>query len=392
MAKVCSKAANWIFILMLIVPATALSAEDPPPAQDQKVREPQPVAAIPVPPALRQALASSLGEAALFGAKAIPTPPTGSWGIVSEGDGGGGIFRDSDSEAEAWLGTGGYGVMGFGPNAGGYFADIDSSGFAWVGYGDWGISAAGNSAGGFFEDWNSSSWADVGAGTYRIYGSGTLSFVQNHPYDPSAVIVYAAPEGDEVATSTRGTARLVEGEATVQRGETFRWVTKPDLGLTTFLTPVKKWCDLYVAEQAADSIVVRSRDGSDCGFNSMVYGLRIGFEESSIVQEKQHESIRTDGWNLVIPASAPPSLRMTRARSTPRPSVHHPRTWQASWMCRNKYSLVTSWSSIQTAADRCAVARAPPTTVLWASWRLRQGSSIAKWMRPMAQCGPGTCR
>ncbi len=522
MKKVCSNTAVWVSVLMLMVPGSVLSAEDPPSAQDQAVRKVRPVTTTPVPPALHQALARSLSEAASFGAKAIPTPPTGSWGIVSEGSGGGGIFRDSDSEAEAWLGTNEYGVMGFGLGAGGYFADSDATswtyvgygsrgieaygtemggyfkdidgtgyayvgigdngiqaygdtlggafadanasgfvyagwgdegilasgnlrgghfsdadssgyayvgygdrgieaygtemggyftdsdnlGYAYVGYGDRGIHAYGNAAGGYFKDsdssgyaWagfgdrgieaygtemggyfkdsdnsgyafvgtgeigieaygdsagghfedldgrgyasvgygdrgieafgiytggyfedlddsayayvangnvgiaaygaaeggyftdtTSSTYAHVGFDTSKIFGSGSVSFVQNHPYDPASVIVYAAPEGDEVATYTRGTAKLVEGEATVPLGETFKWVTNPDLGLTAFLTPVSEWCDLYVVEQATDSIVVRSRDGSDCGFNYMVYGLRIGFEESSIVQEKEMES------------------------------------------------------------------------------------------------------
>jgi hypothetical protein len=173
---------------------------------------------------------------------------------------------------------------------GGYFEDSNSFSRAKVGYGDRGIWAYGNAAGGSFDCTTSSAYADVGYSTYKIFGNGAMAFVQNHPYDPSSVIVYAAPEGDEIATYTRGTARLVEGEATVPLGETFKWVTNPDLGLTAFLTPVSEWCDLYVVEQATDSIVVRSRDGSDCGFNYMVYGLRIGFEESSIVQEKEMES------------------------------------------------------------------------------------------------------
>ncbi len=495
MKKVCSKTADWIFVLMLIVPGSVLTAEDPPSAQDQAVREAQPVAATPVPPALRQALASSLSEATSIGAKAIPTPPTGSWGIVSEGDGGGGIFRDSDSEAEAWLGSDGYGVQGFGSVGGGYFKDSDSTGYAKVGWGNYGINAYGSTAGGYFSGsgnngnayvghgnigisafgldkgidaygaamggyfgdldgtgyarvgygdrgieaygsemggyfkdstssgyayvgygasgieaygyttgghfkntagsaypsyakvahldigidafgksiggsfdsnqgrgivaygytmggyfensagsgyahvadghygirafgstaggqfWASdgSGWADVGHGnygieahgsaaggyfwdtdtsdwalvansSYKINGTGSMNFVQNHPYDPSSVIVYAAPEGDEVATYTRGTARLVEGEATVPLGETFKWVTNPDIGLTAHLTPVGDPCVLYVVEQATNEIMVRSRDGSDCAFDYMVYGLRIGFEESSIVQEKEQES------------------------------------------------------------------------------------------------------
>jgi len=464
MKKVCSNSVIWIFVLMLIASGSVLTAEDPPPVQDQANQGTQPIAAAPVPPALRQALASSLGKATSIGAKSIPTPPTGSWGIVSEGSGGGGIFRDSDSEAEAWLGTGGdgvvgygsasggffkdsdgtgygavgsgdrgieafgttmggyfkdldssgyafvgnadygirgygtysgayfkdsdstgdamvgygnrgidargtemggyfkdsdgtgnayvgyadygirafgdtmggyfkdasasgyayagygdYGIRGYGNSAGGYFNDLNGSGYAYVGYGDNGIQAFGdtyggyfldddqsgyalvgsgdngiqaygNSMGGYFADLNSSGWADVGYSTYKIAGSGTVSFVQNHPYDPSSVIVYAAPEGDEVATYTRGTARLSGGEATVPLGETFKWVTNPDIGLTVHLTPVGDPCVLYVVEKATNEITVRSRDGSDCAFDYLVYGLRIGFEELSIVQEKEEES------------------------------------------------------------------------------------------------------
>jgi len=418
MKKVCSINAILIFALMLIFPVTVLHAEDPPSTQDQAVREGQPASTAPVPPALRQALASSLGESVSVGAKAIPNPPTGSWGIVSEGDGGGGIFRDSDSEAEAWLGSAGYGVQGFGSvgggyfkdsdstgyarvgwgnygiyayggtaggyfsgsgnngNAyvghgsigisafgldkgidaygtamggnfedldgtgvanvgvgnygikaygaeaggyfhdsdihggtaivgsgdrgieaygtgmGGYFTDEDSSGFAYVGYGDKGIHAAGDEMGGSFLSLETSNYAYVSYDTYKIYGSGTVSFVQNHPYDPSSVIVYAAPEGDEVATYTRGTARLVDGEATVPLGETFKWVTNPDIGLTAHLTPRGEPIPLAVVELTTEEMIVRAPNDAPEGlvFDYIVYGLRIGFEESSIVQEKEQES------------------------------------------------------------------------------------------------------
>jgi hypothetical protein len=435
MSKAFSMTASWIFVLVMIVPGAMIMAEDPSTTGDQAVREAQPATTVPAPPALRQALASSLGEAVSIGAKAIPTPPTGSWGIVSEGDGGGGIFRDSDSEAEAWLGSAGvgitaygtvaggyfkdsdssgqsyvgeggygiksygntaggyfddttgsghayvghgdygimsygntaggyfadlggsgysnvgeggygirsygnqaggyfkdsdssgysnvgkddYGIMSYGNTAGGYFADLDSSGwariaradygvdgrgnvtggyfsdrdssgYAYVGYGDHGIAGYGDRAGGYFQETDSSAHAYVAYSTYKIYGNGAVSFVQNHPYDRDSVIVYAAPEGDEVATYTRGTARLDDGEAQVPLGETFKWVTNPDIGLTVHLTPVGDPCVLYVVDQETDQITVRSESGIDCTFHYLVYGLRIGFEESSIVQEKERES------------------------------------------------------------------------------------------------------
>lgn len=243
----------------------------------------------------------------------------GEYGVYAGGSMAGGYFEDSDSTGYAYVGRSDFGIRGYGAVSGGYFSDYTSSGYAYVGYSDYGIYARGSSTGGFFEDNDSTGFAYVGYGdygiwgngsstggyfrdtdnstyayvahsAYKIYGTGTVSFVQNHPLDPSSVIVYAAPEGDEVATYTRGTARLDGGEAKVSLGETFQWVTNPDIGLTAFLTPVNDWCDLYVAEQGTDSIVVRSRDGSDCTFNFMVYGLRIGFEESTIVQEKQRQS------------------------------------------------------------------------------------------------------
>jgi hypothetical protein len=118
-----------------------------------------------------------------------------------------------------------------------------------------------------------------------------VSFVENHPIDKDRVIVYAAPEGDEVGVYTRGTARLANGEARVNLGPTFRHVTNPDIGLTVYVTPVGAWSDLFVASKGTEEIVVKSHGGDpNAAFDYIVYGLRIGFEETSIVQEKTTES------------------------------------------------------------------------------------------------------
>ena len=146
--------------------------------------------------------------------------------------------------------------------------------------------------GGFFDDTNSSSSARVGYDTYKIWGTGTPSFVQNHPVLSDRVIVYAAPEGDEVATYTRGRARLSGGETRVKLGSTFKLVTNPDIGLTAHLTPRGPCHGLYVVSLTTSEMVVRElEDGtSDVPFDFIVYGLRIGFEDVSIVQEKQEEA------------------------------------------------------------------------------------------------------
>jgi hypothetical protein len=159
-------------------------------------------------------------------------------------------------------------------------------------YGGCGVLGKSPQTGGYFEDTNSGSDARVGHSTYKVQGSGSVSFAQNHPADGSRVVVYACPEGDEVATYTRGTARLVGGEARVPLGETFKWVTNPDIGLTAHLTPRGNCHGLYVESLRTDEMVVRELGGgaSDVAFDYIVYGLRIGFEEVAIVQQKQQEA------------------------------------------------------------------------------------------------------
>jgi hypothetical protein len=155
-----------------------------------------------------------------------------------------------------------------------------------------GVSGSGAYQGGYFRDTDDNLFSRVAYSTYKISGSGTCAFVQNHPYERDRVIVYAAPEGDEVATYTRGTARLVDGEARVRLGETFGWVTNPDIGLTAHLTPRGCGSVLYVESLTTEEMTVRSFEGfpSDVVFDYIVYGLRIGFEDISIVQEKQEEN------------------------------------------------------------------------------------------------------
>lgn len=270
------------------------------------------------------------------------------YGIDAEGNTAGGYFKDTNASGYAYVGYGDTGIEGRGNTAGGYFHDADNTGYAYAGYGDYGVYAQGNDMGGYFKDLNQTgtcfagyqnfgilgmgeqagaqfgstaagtgyanvglpfygidsygsecggyfhdsdsggSWAEVGRGTYKIYGTGSVSFVQNHPADASRVIVYACPEGDEVAVYTRGTARLSNGEAHVKLGATFQWVANPDLGLTAHLTPHGEAVPLAVVSLSPIELVVTGP--KDVAFDYLVFGLRIGFEESSIVQEKKAES------------------------------------------------------------------------------------------------------
>src|SRR4029453_11578682 len=65
-----------------------------------------------------------------------------------------------------------------------------------------------------------------------FYCTGTKSFLQNHPYEKDLSIYYVALEGDEPGTYTRGSGRVSNGVVRVPLGETFAWVTNPDIGLT----------------------------------------------------------------------------------------------------------------------------------------------------------------
>lgn len=218
----------------------------------------------------------------------------GTYGVKGKGTTAGGYFEDAGGHGFAYIGYSPRwrGVHAKGDSIGGVFGCNNKSGYSYIGDAHRGISAYGNAGGGYFEDTDGGNYCYAGHDAYKTHGSGTNSFVQNHPEDNSRVIVYAAPEGDEVATYTRGTGRLVGGEAQVSLGETFKWVTNPDIGLTAHITPREDCKGMFVASLTTTEMLVKELSGgnSDATFDYIVYGLRIGFEEISIVQEKKHES------------------------------------------------------------------------------------------------------
>ena len=212
---------------------------------------------------------------------------------------------DNGGIASTLLSSGHWGLTatgqfcGAGCGGGGFFRDTSplTTTQTYVAYADVGIETHASGSGGSFYNTNGIATAVATSGGYGISSNGTKSFVQNHPDDPNAVIAYTALEGDEAGTYTRGSARLVGGEARIVLGETFRWVTNPDIGLTAHLTPVGEWADIYVASKSTSEIVVKSRDprAADAAFDYVVFGLRIGFEDNPVVRDKEHE--------MPIPAS-----------------------------------------------------------------------------------------
>jgi hypothetical protein len=212
---------------------------------------------------------------------------------------------DNGGTSSTFLSSGNWGLTatgqfcGAGCGGGGFFRDTSpaTTTQAYVAYADVGIETHASGSGGSFYNTSGVSTAVATSTGFGVVSNGTKSFVQNHPDDPNAVIAYTALEGDEAGTYTRGSARLVGGEARIALGETFRWVTNPDIGLTAHLTPVGDWADLYVAAKNTSEIVVRSRDprAANAAFDYVVFGLRIGFEDNPVVRDKEHD--------MPIPAS-----------------------------------------------------------------------------------------
>ena len=244
------------------------------------------------------------------------------------GYGGYGIYATSGSTAAAFdnggtastfLSSGNWGLTatgrfcGVGCGGGGFFRDTAplSTTTTYVAYNDVGIETHASGSGGSFYNTNGIATAVATSGGLGVSSNGTKSFVQNHPDDPGAVIVYTALEGDEAGTYTRGSARLSGGEARIPLGETFRWVTNPDIGLTAHLTPVGDWADLYVASKSTTEIVVRSRDprAADAAFDYVVFGLRIGFENDPVVRDKEHDMPIPAGVSGETQFAARPELR-----------------------------------------------------------------------------------
>jgi len=216
----------------------------------------------------------------------------GDYGIWAAGNTSGGYFEDRDGSGYAFVGTGDRGIQGLGHYSGGFFQDSDSSGYAEVGYGDNGIGAYGNAMGGWFKDLDSGTYVRTAYGTSSVSGNGTKNFIQNHPDDPGRTIAYAALEGDEAGTYTRGSGRLQNGVARIALGETFGWVTNPDIGLTAQVTPRGDCNGIMVVSLTSEELIVQELAGGtgNAAFDFVVFGLRIGFEEIPIVTPKDKEA------------------------------------------------------------------------------------------------------
>ena len=226
-----------------------------------------------------------------------PTPRSGTYGISAQGSEYAGEFINTLIDSSAYVADV-WGVEALGSYlnlaGAGSFRDSVYTGHVQLARGDFGVVAYGADTAGVFRHgteagWDN--WAHLADGTSAIIGMGAKNFVQNHPYDPGEEIVYSSLEGDEVGTYTRGSARLDKGVARVRLGETFAWVTNPDVGLTAVATSRGAAVALGIESLSTTELVVRGPDGApDVTFDYVVQGLRAGFERSSVVRPRRGDA------------------------------------------------------------------------------------------------------
>jgi hypothetical protein len=234
----------------------------------------------------------------------------------------GGLFYDPPFYNYAYVGDApdGGGIAAGGQTRGGFFqtatGNFGDFGYSDRGFYEYGVWSHGKTDGGYFENL-SGTWgfvADHLGATIR--GNGSKNFEQNHPELDDRTITYSSLEGDEVGTYTRGSGRLVGGEARVALGSTFQFVSNPELGLTVYLTPVGAPARLFVADKSTRELLVKAAPGDpDVAFDYLVVGLRIGFEDANVVRQKEQPSPVPSLAGLYQQQALHPELRATTPRA-----------------------------------------------------------------------------
>jgi len=126
-------------------------------------------------------------------------------------------------------------------------------------------------------------------GNFHVVGH--KSFIHPHPTDDSKLVKYVAIESGEVLTLARGTAKTVNGQATIELPEHFSLVTSNDAPITVILTPKGAPVLLYTKDSNREKIVVAMKPSDfsefkDVEFSFQVTGVRDGFEKMEVVVDE----------------------------------------------------------------------------------------------------------
>ncbi len=144
-------------------------------------------------------------------------------------------------------------------------------------------------------------FSDTTAGFFsgNTIATGTKSFVDPSPTDPTKVIKYATLEGPEVGTYFRGTSHFTNGVATIDVPDIFRSETESN-GLSIQVTPVGQFANVAVKSIDLNHIVVLGT--ADVDFFYTVNGIRLGYANFQPIQEQEREFLPL-GPNAKMPTS-----------------------------------------------------------------------------------------
>jgi hypothetical protein len=120
-----------------------------------------------------------------------------------------------------------------------------------------------------------------------VVSADVKNFHVPHPDDPNLEIWYACPEGPEAAIYHRGTARLVNGRATVSLPRHFAVLASAE-GITVQVTPLTLDSNgLGVVRKAVDRIVVGELGGGtgSYAFDYVVMANRKAYEDYQVIRD-----------------------------------------------------------------------------------------------------------
>ncbi|WNJ18705.1 hypothetical protein [Pontibacter sp. G13] len=168
-------------------------------------------------------------------------------------------------------------------------------------------SLVGNADNGYVGVWDQT--GAIQAGVYvDANGDGIVfgdqkNFRMDHPLDPQKEIWYGSLEGPELAAYVRGTAELVNGEATVEFPEYYQLVGNAQT-MTVILTPLSGQSEgLAVVEKTSTGFrVVELRKGSGTySFDWEVKCVRQGYEDYRVIRDKSEMTPTTSNPQVEAP-------------------------------------------------------------------------------------------
>jgi len=153
------------------------------------------------------------------------------------------------------------------------------------------VDAAGNQVAAGVLGWTSlaSGIGMASFGNADVFGAlsvtGTKSFVEPHPFDPSREIRYVSLEGPHAEVYFRGTAQISQGITRIDIPQDFEFVADPNT-YSTLVTPVGNMATVAVLSESGTGIVIRA--SRDVRIHYVVYAERKAIKNDDPIVENVH--------------------------------------------------------------------------------------------------------